>query len=75
MGAGRERTVYRRRFSAATIRRLKIVALCVVAVVVYVKGSEFFAVWAFRIFLRTFPASIVVALLVVGYWRHQFNGR
>jgi hypothetical protein len=67
--------VLRVRPSSEAIRRLKFALLFAFAVTVYIKGGEYFAVLAFRVFLRTFPSSVVVGLLVVGYWRDQFKGR
>lgn len=67
--------VYRPYLHSTAIRRLTITLLGVFAVLVYIRGGEYFAVLAFRVFLRTFPASLVVGLLVVGYWRDQYKGR
>lgn len=60
---------------STAIRRLTMTLLGVFAVLVYVMGGEYFAVLAFRVFLKTFPASLVVGLFVVGYWRDQYKGR
>jgi hypothetical protein len=67
--------VLRIRLSPTTIRRLKIGSLVVAAVSVYFKGGEYFAVLAFQLFLKFFPADFVLILILVGYWRDQFKGR
>jgi hypothetical protein len=67
--------VLRIRPSPTTIRRLKVAVLVAAAILVYIKGGEYFAVLAFRLFLKFFPADFVLMLILVGYWRDQFKGR